>query len=296
MNPRREERAGPAVPYHSGVHQPPQDDRSPSPSRSGDARSIETSPESGAIPVSELFVSVQGEGALAGVPSWFIRLSGCNLRCRWCDTPYASWRPELRAGGSMTVEEILNAPEFHTVGGVKDPVRHAVVTGGEPMMLAGLARLTAALHARGMHVTIETAGTLCPEPPVHCDLMSISPKLANSTPTPAEAERLAGAPAGAAWSARHEHRRLDVRTLQRLLDLYPSRQLKFVVSDQADLEEVESILAQLRGWRAGEVQLMPEGTPPTRERMLWAVQACIARGWRYCHRVHQDVFGNVRGT
>lgn len=257
---------------------------------------MDSSPPSGAIPVSELFVSVQGEGALTGVPSWFIRLSGCNLRCRWCDTPYASWRPELRAGGAMTVEEILNAPEFRPADGLRDAVRHAVVTGGEPMMFAGLRGLTAALHERGMHVTIETAGTLCPEPPVHCDLMSISPKLSNSTPSPAEAELLAGSPGGAAWSTRHEQRRLDFKALQRLLDFYPSRQLKFVVSGQADLAEVESILAQLRGWCPGDVQLMPEGTPPTRERMQWAVQACIARGWRYCHRVHQDVFGNVRGT
>lgn len=276
---------------------------------------------------------------LTGVPSWFIRLSGCNLRCKWCDTPYASWRPEQRSSGGveagagaragtgakvgapeidvvvdtgagagarsgMTIREILAAPEFTTPDpqtGRVPSIRHAVVTGGEPMMFPALGALTHALRARGMHITIETAGTICPEYPAAipaCDLMSISPKLSNSTPTPEEAVRLSGSPSGATWSERHEQRRLNVPVLQRLLDAFPPprRQLKFVVANEGDLREIEALLSSLRGWTPDDVQLMPEGTPPTRERMLWAVRACLDRGWRYCHRVHQDVFGNVRGT
>lgn len=285
------------------------------------------------LPISELFVSVQGEGTLTGVPSWFIRLSGCNLRCKWCDTPYASWRPEQRNSGGtgagaeakpgaretevvvdsgaaavprsgMSIAEIINAPEFTTPDphtGRAPSIRHAVVTGGEPMMFPGLAALTRALRARAMHITIETAGTICPESPEAfpaCDLMSISPKLSNSTPTPEEAIRLSGSPSGAAWSDRHEQRRLNLPALQCLLDAFPAprRQLKFVVAGEADLREIEALLSGLRGWSPEDVQLMPEGTPPTRERMLWAVRACLDRGWRYCHRVHQDVFGNLRGT
>ena len=85
--------------------------------------------------ISEIFFSLQGEGELAGVPSVFVRTSGCNLRCNWCDTPYASWNPE---GTAMTVEEIVTA-----VG--RFPARHAVLTGGEPMIAPGIKELAARL-------------------------------------------------------------------------------------------------------------------------------------------------------
>lgn len=255
--------------------------------------------------VSELFVSVQGEGRLAGTPSRFIRLSGCNLRCKWCDTPYASWRPESTA---MTVRQIIEAPVFTGPRGVH--VRHAVVTGGEPMMFPGVVDLCAALKARGMHVTIETAGTIDRDVP--CDLLSVSPKLSNSTPSAQEAvqltargDALAGSSEtgpGEGWSSRHEERRLNLPALGALLARYPEHQVKFVVKNEQDLAEIEDVLARLRALGAGDrvepadVLLMPEGTPPTQARMQWAAEACIARGWRYCHRVHQDVYGNRRGT
>ncbi|MCH2065381.1 MAG: 7-carboxy-7-deazaguanine synthase QueE, partial [Roseibacillus sp.] len=70
--------------------------------------------------ISEIFYSVQGEGFLAGVPSVFVRTSGCNLRCRWCDTPYASWNPE---GEKLPVEKIVAQVREH-------PARHVVLTGG----------------------------------------------------------------------------------------------------------------------------------------------------------------------
>src|SRR6187397_86153 len=97
--------------------------------------------------ISEIFYSIQGEGMLTGVPSVFVRTSGCNLRCRWCDTMYASWKPE---GGEMSVAEILSAVE-------QWPGRHVVLTGGEPMVARGIRELAEALRARGMHITVETA-------------------------------------------------------------------------------------------------------------------------------------------
>ncbi len=125
--------------------------------------------------IAEIYRSLQGEGRLTGVPSVFVRTSGCNLRCGFCDTPYASWTPE---GDHLSVKDVLAAVEKNSCE--RGPPRHVVITGGEPMLFPDLVPLCAELHGRGMHVTIETAGTRYL--PVHCDLMAVSPKLSNSTP------------------------------------------------------------------------------------------------------------------
>ncbi len=239
-----------------------------------------TDPASPALPISETFVSIQGEGKLTGVPSWFVRLSGCNLRCAWCDTPYASWDAHGRARAIAGLAE-----EARATG-----QRHAVVTGGEPMIFDHLAALTQALRTIGMHITVETAGSVMREVP--CDLMSISPKLANSTPAPDDPRDPKGV-----WRRLHEARRLNLVALQGLIDAHPQRQLKFVVASPADLAEIDELLSRLSGWSPGDVMLMPEGvTPPDAQRTAWIVQACLQRGWRLCRRLHIDLFGNKRGT
>src|SRR4051812_39944646 len=135
--------------------------------------------------VAEIFHSVQGEGSLLGMPSVFVRTSGCNLRCSWCDTPYTSWRPE---GDILSTAEVLERVCNYRC-------RHVVLTGGEPMIAPELPSLTEALRTEGLHITIETAGTV--EAPVTCDLMSISPKLSNSVPHAIDNGR---------WAERHEQR------------------------------------------------------------------------------------------
>jgi 7-carboxy-7-deazaguanine synthase len=262
------------------------------------------------LPVAETFVSIQGEGVLTGTTSYFVRLSGCNLRCRWCDTPYASWEPE---GAQRTVAEIVAEARRLVEGtearGHEDTkvasgsgtlrasvppsllasVRHAVITGGEPMIFKPLDELCAGLRELGMHITVETAGTVFRDLP--CDLMSISPKLANSTPLAGDARDPHGR-----WRRIHEHRRFNPEALQGLIDACPY-QLKFVVTAAEDLPEVEHLLSQLKGVDPARVMLMPEGVaPPPPGATAWIARACIERGWRYCHRVHIDLFGNTRGT
>src|SRR5688572_5963941 len=129
--------------------------------------------------ISEIFYSIQGEGILTGVPSAFIRTSGCNLRCRWCDTPYASWEPE---GEELSVAEIIGRLEAWP------SATHVVLTGGEPMVARGIRELAAALQERGLHITVETAGTVPPEG-IACNLASLSPKLAHSAPLTGEIEQ-----------------------------------------------------------------------------------------------------------
>ena len=226
--------------------------------------------------IAELFYSLQGEGALVGVPSFFIRTSGCNLRCAWCDTPYTSWRPE---GTELSIGQIVDEWQAH-------PARHVVVTGGEPMIAPEIVPLTHRLRERGAHITIETAGTV--SQPVACDLMSISPKLANSTPSNLGPE--------GGWAARHERLRIQPAVLAELISRY-DYQLKFVVQAPMDLDEVRSLVRDL-GAPSERVILMPEGVSPDqlRERALWIAEACKEEGFRFSPRLHVDLYGNRRGV
>lgn len=225
--------------------------------------------------IAEIFYSIQGEGVLAGVPSVFVRTSGCNLRCKWCDTPYTSWQPE---GEERSVSDILAlAAPFGA--------NHTVVTGGEPMIAPEIAELTRALKSAGQHVTIETAGTVYA--PVTCDLMSISPKLSNSTPWEREHGR---------WARQHDRLRFQPEVLLRLMAEF-EYQLKFVITTPADLDEVTSMRDELKPDRC-RIVLMPEGTNPEilRERGRWLAECCKQEGYRFSPRLHVDLWGDRRGV
>lgn len=229
--------------------------------------------------IAEIFHSLQGEGELTGVASVFVRTSGCNLRCTWCDTPYASWNPE---GRQLSVPEIMAEIEAHPT------TRHVVLTGGEPMIAKELRTLAAAIKATGRHITIETAATVAPDQ-IACDLASLSPKLLNSAPDP---ER------HATWRRKHEATRWQPEVVRQWIDRYPY-QFKFVVSRPEDIEELEHMLAALkREIPRHKVLLMPEGTTleKMRSRATWLAAICRDRGYRYAFRLHIELYGNKRGT
>jgi 7-carboxy-7-deazaguanine synthase len=221
--------------------------------------------------IAEIFHSIQGEGSLVGVPSVFVRTSGCNLRCVWCDTPYTSWHPE---GDDWTLERIWTAVESY-------PARHVVVTGGEPMIAREIVDLTRGLRERGRHITIETAGTVFA--PVACDLMSISPKLANSTPA-------------GEWQDRHDRLRVQPEVVRRLMAEY-DYQLKFVIAQPEDMAEVRE-LVHVFSADAAKVVLMPEGIDAgvLRERSVWLAEICKSEGFRFSPRLHVELWGNRRGV
>ena len=225
--------------------------------------------------ISEIFHSIQGEGELVGVPSTFIRTSGCNLRCAWCDTPYASWKPE---GTDMTIPQIVE--KVRTLG-----ARHVVVTGGEPMVARGIHELLAALRADGRHITIETAATIAPGDAV-CDLASLSPKLAHSTPD------------DPAWRDRHEAARWNPAVLREWIAGY-AFQLKVVVRNRADVDELDALLREIGVPISPEkILLMPEGVSAQTitARSIELAEICKARGYRLGSRLHVQLWGNTRGT
>lgn len=226
--------------------------------------------------IAEIFQSLQGEGRLTGTPSAFVRAAGCNLRCWFCDTPYASWHPE---GEDYDVAQILaRLEEFD--------VRHVVLTGGEPMLFAELVPLSLELQRLGYHVTVETAGTLYL--PVGCDLMSISPKFASSAPSQDRE---------AHWAARHQRVRHAPAVIRRLLAEFDC-QVKFVVDRAEDCREVERYLAEFPELPRQRVLLMPQGTTPEAlaERESWLAPYCESHGLQYCPRRQIEWFGLRRGT
>jgi len=226
--------------------------------------------------IAEIFYSLQGEGRLLGMPSVFIRTSGCNLRCVWCDTPYTSWRPE---GSEWSIREIIREAR-------KYPARHVVVTGGEPLLAPEIEELTQELKRNGAHITIETAGTIFK--PVACDLISLSPKLANSTPWKKARGRFA---------AMHEERRLNLDVIGKQLAAY-DYQLKFVVERRQDFTEIRDLLDQLDGVDRARVLVMAQGKTSVelRRKAKWIVALCKKHGYGFTPRLHIDLFGNRRGT
>jgi 7-carboxy-7-deazaguanine synthase len=226
--------------------------------------------------IAELYQSIQGEGLLTGVPSVFVRTSGCNLRCWFCDTPYTSWEPE---GETRELAEVIAATLAYEC-------QHVVITGGEPMIVPELIPLTRVLAEAGRHITIETAGTRFLQ--LDCQLMSISPKLANSTPSP---ER------DAAWHIRHEQTRHAPAVIRQLVATYET-QFKFVIDQPADCEEVERYLVEFPEIERRRVLLMPQGTDlETLSRTAeWLEPYCSEHGLRYCPRKHVEWFGFRRGT
>ena len=223
--------------------------------------------------VNEIFYSLQGEGSLAGMPGVFVRLAGCSLRCRWCDTKYA-W--PLSAGQELSGEQITERIASY-------PTRHIVITGGEPMTNPELKVLLETLAGKERHITIETSGIeYIPDLP--CDLMSISPKLSNSTPVEP------------ALAAEHEKLRFDLCALQKLIDSF-NYQLKFVVDVPEDVDEIAQCLEKLNNINPDKVFLMPQATTPAellaKSKMLAPV--CERTGFALSQRLQVLLFNNEKG-
>jgi 7-carboxy-7-deazaguanine synthase len=223
--------------------------------------------------INEIFCSIQGEGKLAGVPSVFVRISGCPLRCKWCDTKYA-W--DEKSGSDMSISHICKEVAKHGTD-------FLVITGGEPMVNQHLPLLVTALAKQGKHITLETAGVgFVPDLPV--DLMSISPKMSNSIPL------------NSALSDVHEKAMLNIKTIRQLIGHY-QYQLKFVIDRPADMEEVDSILGRLGKVKKENVLLMPQasGKKQLAEKTVMVAKLAVDNGFSFSSRLHILMWGNRKG-
>lgn len=237
--------------------------------------------------------TVQGEGKLNGIPSLFIRLAGCNLHCCWkradgtyslCDTVYASYA--IRESVKISVSEAYRVIRQNT-----ERLRHVVITGGEPFLQTlPLAELSRMLKTDGYHLTVETNATLYDETLVRSlDFFSMSPKLSNSTPPGQQAEH-------------HGKYRINVPVISAFIrharQYKKDFQLKFVYSSEKDLEEIETLLSRLEGWKNEDILLMPLGgtVAELKENSRKTLEQCIRKGWRYCDRLHLSLFGNQPGV
>jgi 7-carboxy-7-deazaguanine synthase len=248
--------------------------------------------------------TAQGEGKLLGTACLFIRTSGCNLRCAWvgadgngspCDTPYSSHHAETN---KMEIDDVVKLVQAN-----RGKMNYVVVSGGEPTMQQGLSELLAKLQSLSLHTTIETNATIFnPLIARHTNLISMSPKLASSTPHEANLKNT-GIDYSEHWAKKHEAKRRNIDTIQKYIDaakLYDNDfQLKFVVQNPNDIQEIENdFLAHLLGWTADDVVLMPEGTSSDMlaDRSNWAIEAAINRGWRFTPRLHIELFGKARAV
>ncbi len=235
----------------------------------------------------EIFASLQGEGPSSGRPSIFVRLSRCNLACRWCDTAY-TWRftgdnrphrDEVafeRSDNQLALEEAEVAALI-----LAHPEDRLVITGGEPLLQGfALAKMVAALKQSrpGLHIEIETNGTVASHPALDAmvDQYNVSPKLAHSG-NPTELALLPD--------------RLDAWAAD------PRAWFKFVISAPADLAEVAA-LQDRHQIPAHRLFVMPEGTTSAtlRDRSRWLAEEALIHGWRFTDRLHIHLYGDTRGT
>ena len=215
--------------------------------------------------VSEIFLSLQGEGPSAGTPAHFLRLQGCDVGCHWCDTKY-SWD----AGGGRPVAAGDLWSEARGLG--TSPL--LVVTGGEPLQHPGLPALLAQALERWPRVEVETSGG-APPPRSHARLFyNVSPKLPSATPRWADSWR-----AVSDWVAQ------------------PNATFKIVVGDPPDPEDALRLIAQHR-IPPGRVMLMPEGLTDERVRSHAAglAELCKREGFRMSPRLHVWMWGARRGV
>jgi len=216
-----------------------------------------TDPSSERLRITELFLSLQGESRSVGWPTVFIRLTGCPLRCGYCDTAYA-----FQGGEWMSLDDIIARTAVYTV-------KHVTVTGGEPLAQKACLPLLTRLCDAGYEVSLETSGAL--------DVARVDPRVVKvmdlKTPGSGEVER---------------------NRYCNLEHLNPRDQIKFVVCDRADYDWAKAQLATYELADVCEVLFSPvQGQLAPRELADWIVADRLPV--RFQIQLHKYLWGDVAG-
>jgi 7-carboxy-7-deazaguanine synthase len=207
--------------------------------------------------ISEIFYSLQGEASRVGLPTVFVRLTGCPLRCTWCDTEYA-----FTGGSAMEIDEVLAEVGRH-------PTRQVCVTGGEPLAQKNCLQLLAALCDRGYHVSLETSGAL--------DISEVDPRVSRIMDLKAP---------GSGESGRNRW--------ENLVHLTPQDEIKIVVASRADYDWALEVLAQHRLADLCPVLLSPaQGQLEPFQLADWILTDGLPV--RFQLQLHKVLWGNMRG-
>jgi 7-carboxy-7-deazaguanine synthase len=216
-----------------------------------------TRPNAAELRITEIFYSIQGESSKTGLPTVFVRLTGCPLRCRYCDTEYAFY-----GGEKMTLPAILDR-----VGEYRTP--HVTITGGEPLAQKHCLTLLESLCDRGYQVSLETGGALDIAPVDKRVLIVLDIK----TPGSGEVDR-------------NRWQNLDL--------LKPTDQIKFVICDRADYEWSWQILRERALDRRCEVLFSPSHGQLDAARLAdWILEDQLPV--RLQIQLHKYLWGDVPG-
>lgn len=225
------------------------------------------------INVCEMFYSIQGEGILEGIPSVLVRLVGCNLCCDWCDTKDIMNKENYV---TLNENELLERLSMYQC-------KYVIITGGEPTLFQSLEQLICLLQKHGYHITVETNGTI--KTKIHCNLISISPKLSNSIPKSIRSEEQLKS---------YNQKRINIDAIR-----YHMRngnyQIKFVVRDmQEDFDEIKEILSEIGEYDEERILIMPQAASVEQLNEMQAkiVRLCIINKMRYANRLQLQVWGN----
>lgn len=248
------------------------------------------------LPICEVYTCIQGEGPLSGIPHILIRMTGCPLRCQFgnsfCDTPYASWKPEK---GKYKLDDIIRIydqnPQIH----------HTMITGGSPTLHKQVLReLTHFISDHYAHtITIETEGSRFVSDLSNRCVISLSPKLQSSIPKLGTINPFTGKEVTKYDISRHEKNRVNYDEMKKLFKTYGGYLKPVINYDtfEQDVTEVKKI-QDLLDVECYNVYLMPAGA--NNDELLMnrkkLVEYCIEFGYNYTDRLQIVVYGNKRGV